>query len=197
MRKAALIVSLISIPLYLIYAIYSCNQEYEKLRQELIAEHKLPYNFDQIKTTSTVIIVAVVAVLLIVVFILSQVLLSKGKKVAAGVITLLFLNIVAGILIFCIPKEQISEGVAVEGEGTTSGWSCPECGTRNVLVDVCKKCGYTSPDASKEYSQKIQSMLEEEEKNNTDVRSRNKCPYCGKVVSRYDESCPYCKHKLF
>ena len=35
----------------------------------------------------------------------------------------------------------------------------------------------------------------EEETN--EVRARNKCPYSGKVVSKFDESCPYCGHKLF
>ena len=43
--------------------------------------------------------------------------------------------------------------------------------------------------------QSILGPVEEEETN--EVRARNKCPFCGKVVSKFDEFCPHCGHKLF
>lgn len=196
MRKASLIISIITIPVYILYSIYMGNVlekmvELEKERGNIPPDRY--FNTVGFVITMSIII----CIIVIIVIIASQVLLNKGKKVAAGVLTLLFVSKIAGILMFCLPRTQYGDYIPNEGEGTTSGWTCPECGTRNVLVDVCSKCGYTSPEASKAYSEKINQILAEDEKNNTATRARNKCPYCSNVVSKFDESCPFCGHKLF
>ena len=195
MRKAILIFSFISIPLTIFMCIEIGNEILETLKT-LEEERVIPYyNFDK---DFFIIISSIISVVITILFIIiGQGLLSKGKKVTAGILTIIFVSKIAGILMFCIPRDQLNDSKVVEGEGTTSGWTCPECRTRNVLVDVCSKCGYTSPEASKAYSEKINQILAEDEKNNTATRARNKCPYCGKVVSKFDESCPYCGHKLF
>ena len=54
---------------------------------------------------------------------------------------------------------------------------------------------FISYDEDKKIEPENYIPVEEEETNET--RSRNKCPFCGKVVSKFDEFCPHCKHKFF
>ena len=68
-----------------------------------------------------------------------------------------------------------------------------------TIIFVSKIAGvltfFISYDEDKKIEPENYIPVEEEETNET--RSRNKCPFCGKVVSKFDEFCPHCKHKLF
>lgn len=105
MRKAALIISIIELcisPLIL----WGCYNFLIVFYRTIEAHSEMPQETYELMLNSFIVSSVIAVVLGIVFFIVAQILISKKSKIAAGILTIIFVSKIAGVLTFFIKYDD-------------------------------------------------------------------------------------------